>query len=320
MKKFDIAIVGAGPAGMSAALYASRSGLKTVVFEKGVPGGQLNSIHSLENYPGFSEGISGSDLAFQLMTQAQKFGAEFLFEEVVSLEFADPCEQASCSSANIPCPLYTVATQNNEYVVRSVVIATGAEPLSLPLIDSTNLIGRGVSFCATCDGNFFKDQVVCVIGGGNTAVADAIYLSHLCTEVHLLVRGSKFRADSWQVHILEQLSNVFVHFETELVAVSEEDGKLSGITYRDKNTSSVEELVCKGLFLAVGVSSQTQWLKDFVHCNEDSQIEVDASFKTSLPGVYAAGDVRSGSLRQVVTAASDGASAAAWAFNFLSSC
>lgn len=319
MNKFDIAIVGAGPAGLSAALYAARSGLKTVVFEKTAPGGQLNSIHSLENYPGFSEGISGSDLAFQLFSQAQKFGTEFLFEEVVSLRFADTCEEA-CLSENIPCPLYVVATQNNEYLARAVIIATGAEPLSLPLIDSTNLIGKGVSFCATCDGNFFKDQVVCVIGGGNTAVADAIYLSHLCREVHLFVRKNKFKADSWQVHILEQLSNVFVHFETELVEVYETENKLSGVAYKNNETLVVEQLDCQGLFLAVGVSSQTQWLKDFVHCNEDSQIEVDASFKTSLPGVYAAGDVRSGSLRQVVTAAADGASAAAWAFNFLSSC
>lgn len=303
----DIAVIGAGPAGLSAAIYGARAGYSVKVFEREAPGGQLSSIHSLENYPGFAQGINGVDLAFQLMEQAQRFGAEIVYEGIESFDSNDGIQ-----------PVFTLKTASSEIEARAVIVAAGSKPSSLPVVDQSGLVGRGVSFCATCDGAFFREKDVIVIGGGNTAVADALYLSKMCSKVYMILRRDKFRADAWQVNAVKSLSNVEIIYNSQLSSIKEDQGRLTGIEYVS-NDGSTHELSCQGLFLAVGVNPQVGWLDNALELSDDNSICVDQNLQTSMTGVFAAGDIRQNSIRQVVTAVSDGALAAVEAVNFLSS-
>ena len=308
LEQFDVAVVGGGPAGLTAAMYASRAGLSVVVFEELIPGGQLTSIDSLENYPGFAEGINGFEAAFAMRAQAERFGAKIVSEKIVGLVRLEDgtFELKGSSGAAHP--------------ARSVIVATGAKPAKILQSETVSLEGRGVSYCATCDGNFFAGKEVAVVGGGNTAAADCLYLARICPTVHLIHRRNELRADAWYADKLNQLSNVVFHWDSELKGVQECDGALCGITIQNTKTNEQESLQVNGLFVAVGTRPETDWLKDALSLDAVGYVETHNTVETTVPGVFVAGDVRQTPLRQVVTAVSDGAQAAEAAANFLATC
>lgn len=304
----DIAIVGAGPAGLSAAIYASRAGFSAVAFEELVAGGQLTSIDRLENYPGFAEGIGGFDIALSLRAQAERFGAQIVSEKVnglrVSAEEGEP---------------FVIETNAGSHEARSVVIATGAKPRPLPIEGSERLVGRGISYCATCDGNFFRGKRVAVVGGGDTACADAVYLSRIASEVHLIHRRAALRAAPWYAARLVGLEGLERHLGYTVEALHESDGRLTGLDMVDVESGEVTSLPIDGLFVAVGTVPETSWLDGAVELDEAGYVVSHDEVLTSRAGVFVAGDVRTSPLRQVVTAASDGALAAEAAAKYLAS-
>ena len=310
----DVAIVGSGPAGLSAAIYTARAGFSTVVFEELGVGGQLTSISLLENYPGFPEGVNGFDFAFSLKEQAEKFGVSIVYEKVegLTLVSSEECTEATQKA-------YSLKTPTNNYIARSVFIATGAKPKKLPDIDVSSLEGRGVSYCATCDGNFFAGKEVVVVGGGDTAAADALYLSRIASRVHLVHRRDELRANHWYQERVLKDDNIVVHWNCVVTGVEKTADGLSGVVLKDVLSSETSLLSCDGLFVAIGSQPTTEWLEGVIERDEQGYLVTDSECETSLPGVYAIGDVRQTPLRQVLTAAADGAIAAEAAVKFLAS-
>ena len=309
--RYDLAVIGQGPAGMTAALYAARAGLSVAAFEQLGPGGQVVDTEHLDNYPGFAEGVGAFDLAFAMSAQAARFGAASVNDEVVSLDAAAAPKLLTCASGSV-------------YAADAVVVATGARPRPLGIAGEDTLRGRGVSYCATCDGGFFRGREVAVVGGGNTAVGDAIYLARICERVHLIHRRGAFRADAVYTDALAGLSNVELHLNSEVSALHEEGGALSGVSIRPANASGeasgpAEALPVAALFVAVGTMPTSNLaVAAGVSVDERGYIVADETGVTNVPGVFAAGDVRTKALRQVITAASDGANAATAAFEYLS--
>lgn len=305
-REFDVAIIGQGPAGMTAALYAARAGLTTASFERMGPGGQMVDTEQLDNYPGFAEGVQAFDLAFAMSAQAARFGAVSLNEEVTELDL----------QAN---PKRIVTALGNEYRVRAVIIATGAEPRPLGVAREQELAGRGVSYCATCDGGFFRGKEVAVVGGGNTAAGDAIYLSRICSRVHLIHRRDALRADAVYTKPLAELPNVTMHWNSTVETLHDEAGVLTGLTLRDTQTGELSRIDSSALFVAVGTKPKTALVEDSgIELDKAGYIVADETGKTSIPGVFVAGDARTKALRQVSTAVGDGANAAQAAFEYLS--
>ena len=291
----DVAIIGSGVGGMTAALYAARAGLNTVVFESMGPGGQLANIQTIDNYPGFPEGIGGFELAWACKQQAERFGARTITERVVK---ADLLAQPK-----------TLTTDAGEYEARTVIVATGARNRKMGLKGEDTLHGRGVSYCATCDGGFFRGRHVVVYGGGNTAVEDALYLARLCEKVTVVYRKPKLEATAVLVQALEAAENVEFKFRTRITELHEEDGRLGAVSLKDLTTGEVERLEAAAVFVAIGnvpnsdlFAGQLELEGEFIVAGEDCE--------TNVEGVYAVGDVRTKKLRQVVTAAADGAIAA----------
>ena len=294
-KPIDVAIIGSGVAGMTAALYAARAGLDAVVFESMGAGGQLANIQTIDNYPGFPEGIGGFDLAWACKQQAERFGARTINERVVK--------------ADLTAQPKKLTTDTGEYEARTVIVATGARNRKMGLKGEDALHGRGVSYCATCDGGFFRGRRVVVYGGGNTAVEDALYLSRLCEQVTVVYRKQQLEATAVLVQALEAVSNVDFRFRTRIVALHEDDGRLSSVSLKDLASGEVEQLDTAAVFVAIGNIPNSDLFA--------GQLELDGEFivageecETNVPGVYAVGDVRTKKLRQVVTAAADGAIAA----------
>lgn len=299
----DIAIIGAGPAGLSAALYGARAGLETVMFERISAGGQLAQTEHMENYPGFPEGTGGFELAFSMKQQVDRFGARTVGEEVIAVDFAQEPK--------------VLTTAFNEYRAKSVIIATGARPRKLGLEFEEDLQGRGVSYCATCDGNFFRDKEVMVVGGGNTAVGDAIYLARICKKVYLVHRRDKLRATAIYHKRLEALPNLeFVWNATPRKLVADQ-GKLAGVRVEILTTGEERDIAVEGLFVAVGTQPNTEFLDGALLTDETGYLVSDETGETEVPGVYAAGDVRTKFLHQVVTAVADGATTAEEAAEYL---
>lgn len=293
IRKFDVAVVGSGPAGMTAAMYAARSGLSVALIESLSPGGQMAQTEHLENYPGFAESTSGYDLAEIMHSQCRKFGVETLYDEVTGI--VDDPEGKKVSMAY------------SEVLAKAVVIASGARPAKLGIDREDELIGSGVSYCATCDGNFFKDKVVCIVGGGDTAVADAIYLSRICKKVYIAVRRDVLRATAIYHERLKQLENVQIVWNTVVQSIKEDDGVLSGLVLHNRVDGSNTELACSALFVAVGSVPNTEFLDGKVQLDQRGYIIASENGKTSDPAIFAAGDVRTKALRQVSTAVGDGA-------------
>ena len=304
--RFNVAIIGQGPAGMTAALYAGRAGLSTVSFERMGPGGQMTTTDALDNYPGFAEGAEPFALSFAMSAQAARFGAQAKTDEVVGLDLAST-------------PKRIVTASGEEDAADAVILAMGAAPRPLGIPHEDELRGKGISYCATCDGGFFKDKVAVVVGGGNTAVEDAMYLANICTEVHLVHRRDTLRADAIYAKPLDELKNVTKHMSAAVDGVREEDGRVAGVLIRDLATGKVTDLDASALFVAVGSLPKSDILRDTgIELDERGYVVAGEDGKTSIPGVFAAGDVRTKQLRQVATAVGDGANAAASAFEFLS--
>lgn len=302
----DIVVVGAGPAGMTAALYAARAGFRCIVLEELIPGGQLTSIDELENYPGFGGGVNGFDIAVAMQQQAQRFGVEFLSEQAERLSHGEGREK------------FRIDTNAGVLYARAVIIATGAKPLQLPQLEGMNLEGKGLSYCATCDGNFYRDKDVVVVGGGNTAAADVIYLSRICRKVYLVHRRDKLRATAIYHERLRELGNV--EFCWDSVAeefITGESGRVTGLKLRNVKTDDERVLAASAVFIAIGMRPYTAFLEGDLETDGGGYIVADAMGRTTMPGVFAAGDVRTKELRQVVTAVADGANCAQSASEFL---
>lgn len=289
----DVVVIGAGPAGLTAALYAARAGLSCVVLERLSPGGQLAQTEHLENYPGFTGSTSGFELAMHMQEQATSFGARVVSEEVVSVDFdAEPKQ---------------ITTAFGAYQARSVIVATGARPAHLGIEREDALVGRGVSYCATCDGNFFRGRDVAVVGGGNTAAADALYLSRICNKVYLVHRRDTLRATAVYHDRLAALENLEFVWNSVADHFVEEDGRVAGLAVRDVASGQERELPCAAVFVAVGTRPNTEFLQGALELDDRGYIVADETGATGVAGVFAAGDVRTKDLRQVVTAVADGA-------------
>ena len=309
--ELDGAVVGSGPAGMTAALYAARAGLSVAVFERMGPGGQMTQTERLDNYPGFAEGVDAFELSFAMASQAERFGAERVSDEVVDLNVDAVKKLLTCASGA-------------QYSARAVIVATGAEPRELGVSGEAELRGRGVSYCATCDGGFFRGKVAVVVGGGNTAVGDALYLSRICEKVYVVHRRDSFRADALYLNALSELPNVELVLNSTVEAIrSTTDGEVpmphvESILVRDRNTGDERVVNTDAVFIAVGTTPRSNVLKAAgVALNEAGYAIAGESGATNVPGVFVAGDVREKPLRQVITAASDGANAATAAFEYL---
>ena len=299
---FDLMIIGGGPAGYTAALYGARAGLTVGLMEKLAPGGQMGTTDMVDNYPGFPEGINGFELAMKMKAGAERFGARTISAEVTGLELSGDIK--------------TLQTPKEVYKARTVILATGAQPRELGLPRERELRGKGVSYCATCDGMFYRGKTVAVVGGGNTAVADALYLSRLCEKVYVIHRRDKLRAPQIQQQNLEMAGNVEFVWDSIVKELRFEE-RLTGLVTEDKNTGECRELSCAGVFIAVGQVPETELFKGQVQLDEAGYVSAGEDCRTNIPGVFAAGDLRAKPLRQIVTAAADGAVAATAAQEYL---
>lgn len=288
-KIYDLLIIGGGPAGMTAAIYASRAGLDYAVIEQGFPGGQVLNTEEVENYPGFTS-ISGMDLGAKFMEHATALGMEQIMEEVTDLEVGEEMK--------------TVRTFSGEYRARKLLFCTGASPRRLGVPGEEEFRGKGVSYCATCDGAFFRGQKTVIAGGGDTAVSDAVYLSKICEEVTLVHRRDSLRAADYLQKKLFAKENVNVLWNSQIREITG-DNKVSSITV--ETGGSREQIPAKGVFIAVGITPNSALLKGKVDTDGGGYILTDEHMQTSIRGVYAAGDVRQKGLRQIITAAADAA-------------
>lgn len=291
-KVYDVIVIGGGPGGYTAALYGARANLSVLVLEKLTPGGQMGTTDVIDNYPGFPEGIGGFDLAMQMKQGAERFGAETRLTEVISVELSGPVKQ--------------IRTQDGTFQAHTVVLASGAHPRELGLPGEQELRGRGVSYCATCDGMFYRNRTVAVVGGGNTAVADVLYLSRICKKVYLIHRRDELRASKVYLDPLKQAENVEFVWDSEVKEILHGD-TVTGVRVRNKKTGRDQEISCDGLFVAVGHIPNTELYRGQVDLDEAGYVLAGETTRTNLPGVFAVGDLRKKPLRQVVTAASDGA-------------
>ena len=300
---YDTVIIGGGPAGYTAALYASRAGLDTLVIEKMSAGGQMALTGDIDNYPGFPDGVDGFTLGSNMQAAAERFGAKTEYGEVLSLELSEKVKK--------------IITVSKTFLAKTVIIATGAEPRELGLECERELIGKGVHYCAHCDGRFYKGKTVAVIGGGNSAVSDALYLSRLAKKVYLVHRRDTLTATKIYLDPLKKAENIEFLFDSTLIdIVAEPRVKQAKI----KNLKSGEEnyIDCDGIFISIGRSPTTAFLNGAIPLDAQGYIIADESTRTPIDGVFAAGDVRTKTLRQIVTAVSDGAVAASAAEEYIS--
>ncbi len=298
MKKIDVVIIGGGIAGMTAAIYVRRANKSVVVFEKNIYGGQITTTHAVENWPG-EMSISGADLGKKIFDQAEELGVRFCDEEVLSVK----TNNETGKKREI-----VVETDEGEYYASSMIIAVGAEERKLGLPNEAELTGRGISYCATCDGAFYKEKDVAVVGGGNTALNDALYLADIATKVYLVHRRDEFRGDAILVERLKERDNVEFLLENKPVEFMGEK-KLTGLKVVDKDNKE-RVLDVAGVFMAVGKTPQTEIFREIVDLDERGYVIAGEDCHTSAEGIYVAGDCRTKEIRQLVTAASDGAVAA----------
>ena len=299
---YDMIVVGGGPGGYTAALYAARSGLSTLVLEKLSAGGQMALTEQIDNYPGFEDGIDGFTLAEKMQQQAERFGARSEYAQVERMDLA--------ASPKV------LETSEGTFYAKTVVLATGANPRELGLPNEAALTGRGVAYCAACDGMRYKGKTVVVVGGGNSAVADALLLSRVAQKVILVHRRDTLRATKVYHQPLIQAENLEFRWNSTVTELLQED-KLTGVKLKDVNTGEETTVPCDGLFISVGRKPATELVQGQLELDRSGYIVADETTRTSLPGVYAVGDVRTKPLRQVVTAVADGAMAVHMAEEFL---
>ena len=289
---YDMIIIGGGPAGYTAALYAARAGFDTLVLERLSAGGQMALTHLIDNYPGFEEGVDGFTLADKMKKQAERFGAKSKTAEVVHLDLAAEPKQ--------------IETASGTFLGRTVVLATGANPRELGVEKESELVGRGVAYCAACDGMFYRGKTVIVVGGGNTAAADALLLSRIAEKVILVHRRDTLRATKIYHEPLMQAQNVEFRWNSTVKELLHEE-KIIGVRLSDVNTGEESTIACDGVFVSVGRRPATEFLGGQVNLDGNGYVVAGEDTKTNIPGVYAVGDMRTKELRQIVTAVADGA-------------
>ena len=299
---YDVIVIGGGPGGYTAALYAARAGLKVVVIEKLSAGGQMALTSQIDNYPGFPEGVDGFTLGENMQQGAERFGAETLLAEVSSVALMDKIK--------------TVHTSEGPVQGKTVIIATGANPRQLGLPKEKPLTGKGVNYCAACDGMFYKGKTVAVIGGGNTAVADALLLSRLCKKVILIHRRDSLRATKVYHQALAQAENVEILWNSQVTDLLS-DSRLTGITVYNNATEKEQTIALDGIFVSIGRVPATALFQGQLVLDDSGYICADESTATNIGGVFAIGDVRTKAVRQIVTAVADGAVAAHQAEQYL---
>lgn len=300
---YDVAIIGAGPAGLTAGVYAARAGLNVAMIERGAPGGQMVNTGEIENYTGF-ETISGPELSMKMFEHAQKTGAQYVYGDVQSV--------TTLENGN-----HAINFGQKEVEAKAVIVATGTvhRPLGVP--GEKELSGRGISFCAICDGAFFKDKNVAVIGGGDSAVEEAIYLAGLCKKVYIVHRRDELRAQKVLQNRAFAIENIEMVWDTVVESFEEKDGKLGALNIKNVKTGEASNLPVDGAFIYVGLDPISGMVKDLGITNDKGYIQVNPHMETKLAGVFAAGDVIDKELRQVVTATNDGAIAAQSAFKYI---
>ncbi len=299
---YDMIVVGGGPGGYTAALYAARAGLETLVLEKLSAGGQMALTEEIDNYPGFEEGIDGFTLAQKMQRQAERFGAKSEYAEVESMDLTAFPKR--------------LQTSEGDFFARTVVLATGANPRELGLADEAALTGRGVAYCAACDGMRYKGKTAVVVGGGNSAAADAMLLCRVAKKVILVHRRDTLRATKVYHAPLMQAENIEFCWNCIVTELLHED-KLSGVRLRNTITGEETTVPCDGVFISVGRKPATELVKGQLELDSSGYVVADETTRTNLPGVFAVGDVRTKPLRQVVTAVADGAAAVHMAEEFL---
>ena len=299
---YDMIIIGGGPGGYTAALYAARAGLNVVVLEKLSAGGQMALTAQIDNYPGFTEGVDGFQLGEQMQQQAERFGAQTVLAEVTAVNLKGAEKE--------------IVTSEGTFYGKTVVIATGADPRKLGLPEEQSLIGRGVNYCAACDGMHYRGKTVAVIGGGNTAVADALQLSRIAEKVILIHRRDTLRATQIYHAQLNRTPNIEFRWNSQVTQLLH-DGKLTGVKLRNVHTGAESVVACDGVFVSIGRAPITGLFVNQLSLDEAGYIIAGESTESSIPGVFAVGDVRTKVLRQVVTAVSDGAMAAHYAEEYL---
>lgn len=297
-KIYDVIIIGGGPAGFCSALYCARAGLDTLIFEKLAFGGQMCLATKIDNYPGFEEGVDGFTLGLKMKNSAQKFGAEVVYKEVTSVELRGKIKYINCGEMS--------------FQTKCVIIATGAAPKKLGLPHEEFLTGKGVSYCASCDGMLFKDKTVAVIGGGNSAVSEAVALSKICKNVFIVHRKDYFTATKIYKDALARCENIKYYFNHKVVKFLF-DKRLSSVILEDVKTSATTKLIADGVFICIGRNPETALFANQLELDADGCIVADENCCTNLKGVFAAGDVRAKPFRQIVTALSDGAISAYFA-------
>ena len=303
-KKYDVIVIGAGPGGLTAGLYDSRANLSVLILDRGIYGGQMNNTAEVENYPGFKS-ILGPDLAEKMYQGATQFGAEYAYGSVEKVEVNGDLKQ--------------VITDSETYEAPVVIIATGSQYRKLGVEGEAEYAGRGVSYCAVCDGAFFKDQPLAVIGGGDSAVEEGVYLAKLASNVNIIHRRDQLRAQK----ILQEraFANDKIDFtwDTVVTKINGDGQKVTSVSTHNKKTGEDGELKVNGVFIYVGVIPLSEPFKELGITDEQGWIKTDELMQTSLPGVYAIGDVRAKELRQITTAVGDGSIAGQQAFNYLES-
>ncbi|MDO4271041.1 MAG: thioredoxin-disulfide reductase [Eubacteriales bacterium] len=301
-KQYDMLVIGGGPGGYTAALYGARAGLSVLVIEKLSAGGQMATTEQVDNYPGFDEGIDGFELGERMQRAAERFGAESL--------------NATVTAVRLDGAVKRVETDEGALEGSTLVIATGASPRELGLPEERALRSRGMAYCAACDGMFYKDKTVVVVGGGNTAVGDALLLAKLCRKVYLVHRRDALRASRIYDKALREAENLEMVWNSRVTALLH-DERVTGVRLENVKTGETSEIACDGVFAAVGRVPDTALFTGQLALDAQGYIEADETTKTSVPGVFAVGDVRSKPVRQIVTAASDGAVAAFFAEQYL---
>lgn len=299
---YDMIIIGGGPAGYTAALYAARAGLDAVLIEKAGAGGQMALTDVIDNYPGFDEGIDGFTLGMKMKNGAERFGVKTILEQVNSVDFKNDVK--------------AVNTAGKTYFAKTVVVSTGADPNELGVKNKREYIGKGIHYCAHCDGRFYKDKTVMVVGGGNTAVADALFLARFAKKVYVVHRRDTFRAEKILVDPLLHAENVEILWNSVPVEFTAEE-RIRGALIKNTVTNQEIKVPVDGVFVSIGRKPVTYFLEGSVSLDDKGYIIADETCRSSVDGVYAVGDVRTKPLRQIITAAADGAVAVHFAVEYL---
>lgn len=302
--KYDVVIIGGGPAGLTAGMYTSRDKLRTLIIDKGLIGGNINNADSIDNYPGFPEGVNGSELAELMHRQAKKYGLESMIAEATAIDI-DGDEKV-------------VKTNNGDFIARAVIIAGGSEKVKLGVPGEKDFTGKGVSYCTTCDGPFFRNKKVAVIGGGNSAIFEAMHLTKFASKISIIHRRDSLRATAILQDKARAETKIEFILDTTVEAV-EGNNFVRKLLLKNVKTGEQSTLEIDGVFISIGLKPSTDYLKDLLPIDKQGHIITDNHMNTKIAGIFAAGDIRSDSIRQVTTATGDGTIAAISAKNFIDS-